>query len=79
LLQEGATGRLVPAQDADTMARALLDDFMNPAAARQRGARARAEVERRFSLDAMVRAYAELYDRLLAGAAAKGALRHGFT
>jgi hypothetical protein len=27
----------------------------------------------------MVRAYAELYDRLLAGAAAKGALRHGFT
>jgi hypothetical protein len=36
-------------------------------------------VERRFSLDGMVAAYGDLYDRLLAQAAARGALQHRFT
>ena len=66
LLQNLVTGRLVPSQDVETMARALLDDFLNDAVARQRGARARIEVERRFSLNGMVAAYADLYDGLLA-------------
>lgn len=79
LLEDGVTGRLVPPRDVDTMARALLDDFRQPDAARERARRARAEVERRFSLDAMVHAYAELYDRLLARAGASGALHHRFT
>ena len=79
LLEDGVTGRLVPPRDVDTMARALLDDFRQPEAARERARRARAEVERRFSLDAMVHAYAELYDRLLARAGASGALHHRFT
>ncbi|HEX6707560.1 MAG TPA: TIGR03088 family PEP-CTERM/XrtA system glycosyltransferase [Albitalea sp.] len=74
LLEHGVTGRLVPASDVDAMARALLDDFADPSAARARGVRARAEVERRFSLDGMVAAYGDLYDRLLAKAAARGAL-----
>ena len=79
LLEDGVSARLVPAHDVDTMAQALLDDFRNPQAARERGRRARVAVERRFSLDAMVGAYADLYDRLLARAAARGALQHRFT
>jgi sugar transferase (PEP-CTERM/EpsH1 system associated) len=79
LLEHGVTGCLVPARDVDTMAQSLLDDFRHPEAARARGRRARAEVEQRFSLDAMVRAYAELYDRLLGQAAARGTLRHRYT
>ena len=79
LLADGVTGRLVPARDADTMARVLVEDFREPGVARERGRRARLEVERRFTLDGMVTAYADLYDRLLAQAAARGALQHRFT
>src|SRR5262249_3104801 len=76
LLTEGRTGRLIPSADVDAMAAAMLDDWRQPDAARERGRRARADVERRFSLDAMVAAYAGLYERLLEQAAARGALRH---
>ena len=79
LLADGVTGRLVPSGDADTMAQVLLDDFRMPEPARERGRRARLEVERRFTLDGMVAAYGDLYDRLLAQAAARGALQHRFT
>src|SRR5262249_28966628 len=73
------TGRLVPAGDVDAMARALLEDFVQPTLARERGRRARLAAQRRFSLDAMVSAYTDLYDRLLPDAAARGALRHRFS
>jgi sugar transferase (PEP-CTERM/EpsH1 system associated) len=66
LLEDGTTGRLVPPRDVDAMARALLDDFRQPDAARERGQRARRDGENRFSLDAMVSGYADLYDRLIA-------------
>lgn len=79
LLKDGLTARLVPSRQVDTLANALLDDLRQPAAARERGRRARVEVERRFSLDGMVGAYADLYDRLLAQAAARGAMQHRFT
>lgn len=79
LLDNGVTGQLVPPRDADTMAMALLDDFRQPGPARERGRRARLEVERRFTLDGMVAAYGDLYERLLAQAAARGALQHRFT
>ena len=79
LLDNGVTGRLVPPRDADTMATALLEDFRQPGLARERGRRARLEVERRFTLDGMVAAYGDLYERLLAQAAARGALQHRFT
>lgn len=79
LLAEGVTGRFVPPRNADTMAQVLLDDFHAPALARERGRRARLEVERRFTLDGMVAAYSDLYERLLAQAAARGALQHRFT
>lgn len=78
LLDNGVTGQLVPSRDADTMATALLEDFRRPELARERGRRARLEVERRFTLDGMVAAYGDLYERLLAQAAARGA-QHRFT
>jgi sugar transferase (PEP-CTERM/EpsH1 system associated) len=65
LLHDAVTGSLVPASDVDAMARAMLDALDNPTAARRRGAAARDMVERRFSLDAMVASYGDLYLDLL--------------
>lgn len=79
LLEDHRTGRLVRAGTVDTMASALLDDFEHPEDARGRGRAARIDVERRFSLDAMVAAYADLYERTLQRAAARGALVHRLT
>ena len=79
LLEDDVTGRLVPPRDVDAMARALLDDFLDPASSRHRGERARADVEHRFSLDGMVAAYGDLYERLLARASGSGALRQRTT
>jgi sugar transferase (PEP-CTERM/EpsH1 system associated) len=75
LLDDGVSGRLVPADDIDALARAMLDDLRNPLRARQRGAVARDVAQRRFSLDQMVSAYGDLYERLLTTAAARGALQ----
>lgn len=75
LIEDGATGRLVPAGVVDTLAQAMLEDCRDPAAARSRGAAARSAVQQRFSLDSMVAAYGGLYQRLLEQAAARGALQ----
>lgn len=74
LIEHGATGTLVPAEDVEAMAGALLDNLADPQAAARRGRAARQVVERRFSLDAMVTSYAKLYDGLLRQAAARGHL-----
>ncbi|MEW6513499.1 MAG: TIGR03088 family PEP-CTERM/XrtA system glycosyltransferase [Pseudomonadota bacterium] len=65
LLIEGQTGMLVPVSDPEAMARAIVDYARNPEQARAAGKAGRAEVERRFSLDAMIRAYGTLYDGCL--------------
>lgn len=75
LLEPGATGVLVAPRDVDAMATAMLADFDDRAAARRRGIAARAVVQRRFSLDSMVAAYGDLYQRLLTQAAQRGALQ----
>jgi glycosyltransferase involved in cell wall biosynthesis len=75
LLDDGVTGRLVPAGDVDALARAMLEDLNDVARARQRGTAARQAVQRRFSLEGMVAAYSDLYERLLTKAAARGALQ----
>ncbi|HEU5297028.1 MAG TPA: TIGR03088 family PEP-CTERM/XrtA system glycosyltransferase [Burkholderiaceae bacterium] len=69
LLDDGVTGRLVPASDVERLARAMLDDLHDPTRARQRGAAARQVVQRRFSLEGMVASYGDLYQRLLTNAA----------
>jgi glycosyltransferase involved in cell wall biosynthesis len=68
LVQAGRTGMLVSAADVQAMAQALVEMAGNPQAAVRMGQAGRAEVERRFSLQAMVGAYQGLYDRQLAGA-----------
>ena len=65
LVVEGRSGELVPVSDAEAMARALVGYATSPERARAAGREGRAEVERRFSMDAMVGAYRGLYDRLL--------------
>ncbi|HTY99930.1 MAG TPA: TIGR03088 family PEP-CTERM/XrtA system glycosyltransferase, partial [Rhodocyclaceae bacterium] len=68
LVVEGRTGELVPAGDADALAAAIVRYAGEPARARAAGRAGRAEVERRFSMEAMISAYRGLYDRLLFGA-----------
>jgi sugar transferase (PEP-CTERM/EpsH1 system associated) len=66
LVADGQCGRLVPSGDVDAMANELIGLAADPDRARAWGAAARAEVERRFSLQAMVAAYRALYERQLA-------------
>ncbi len=67
LVEEGVTGRLVPPGDPEALARALLEYLDDPARLAREGRAARARVEARFSMGAMVRAYLGVYDDLLAG------------
>ena len=76
LVEAGRTGRLVPAGDPEAMARALIDYANSPEQARAAGRAGRAEVERRFSMEAMVGAYQGLYDRLLFGSDRQGEQEH---
>lgn len=62
-------GRIVASEDSDAAAAGVLALLRDPAAAQQMGARARATVMQRFTLQAMVARHAALYDELLGGAA----------
>jgi sugar transferase (PEP-CTERM/EpsH1 system associated) len=66
LVSAGRTGLIVPPGDTAAMAEAVGSLALDPAKARQLGRAGRAEVEARFSLQAMVETYRGLYDRLLA-------------
>jgi sugar transferase (PEP-CTERM/EpsH1 system associated) len=72
LVADGRTGTLVRPADPEELAWQIVAHAIDPVAARAVGAAARQEAERRFSLDAMVAAHRQLYDRLLreSGAAA---------
>ena len=76
LVDAKRTGVLVPAGDADAMARAIIGYATHPDQARAAGQAGRAEIERRFSLDAMVGAYQGLYDQLLFGSASSNRRNH---
>jgi sugar transferase (PEP-CTERM/EpsH1 system associated) len=66
LVEDGATGLVVPSDDVEAMAAALVRLAQGRLAARALGLAARARAEQRYSLDAMVLAYHSLYERLLA-------------
>ena len=66
LVEEGRTGALVPAADADAMARAILAYATDRERARAHGRAGRERVLSRFSLERMVQDYETLYDRLCA-------------
>jgi len=65
LVEDGMTGRLVPAADSEALARAMVAYFDDPSTARRHGRTGRQLVERRFSLDRMVEGYHRLYSELL--------------
>jgi len=65
LVSPGKTGALIPSADPEKMAQALLGYVSNPARMAKEGHAARAEVEARFSMEAMVSAYLGVYDQVL--------------
>ncbi len=72
LVVDGETGRLTPAGDPQAMADALAAYVVDAALRRRHGAAARARIEARFTLEAMVERYLAVYDEALA---AKGRAR----
>lgn len=66
LVDDGATGSLVPPQDPDTMARILGDYLDEPARRAAHGAAGRARALANFSMQAMVDNYLSVYDEVLA-------------
>jgi glycosyltransferase involved in cell wall biosynthesis len=66
LVAAGATGTLVPAADPESMARAILDYARDPEWRVRQGGEARRLVERRFGMEAMVNAYMNVYNSMLA-------------
>lgn len=67
-IEDGATGLLVPPQDAAALAAALVTLLRDPARARALGEAARARVASEFTLDAMVAATASVYERAVEAA-----------
>ncbi|MGC2048932.1 MAG: glycosyltransferase, partial [Gallionella sp.] len=72
LVEQDRTGKLVPAGDSASITQALLSYAMNNQQLKTHGQTARAIIEARFSMKAMVANYLGVYDRLLAG-------KHRFT
>jgi len=66
LLVDGQTGELVPPGDVKAMAASIAGLASDPVRAAAMGAAGRERAEQFFSLPAMVGAYRQLYDRLLA-------------
>ncbi len=65
LVQEDLTGRLVPADDPESMAAALRDYLVDPAQRQAHGQAGRKRVEKLFSLSGMVQRYQAVYEDLL--------------
>jgi sugar transferase (PEP-CTERM/EpsH1 system associated) len=65
LVSEGVTGHIVPSDEVEALAAALVELARDPVRAAALGAAGRADVERRFSLRAMVGAYQRLYETAL--------------
>jgi glycosyltransferase involved in cell wall biosynthesis len=67
LLDDGWTGLLVPANNSEAWASALIALIEDPARARSLGDQARQRIEDEFALPRVVDRYIDLYHRLLAG------------
>jgi glycosyltransferase involved in cell wall biosynthesis len=65
LVEDARTGILCPDSAAQSLAAAMTRYLEDDVLAQLHGAAGRARVERHFSLEAMVRQYAELYDEVL--------------
>ncbi len=69
LVEDAATGLLVPAGDRTRLAEAVLELAGSPLRRGDMGRRGRSRAQERFSVDAMVRAHASLYESLAERAA----------
>lgn len=76
LIEDGATGRLVPAADSEALAGGIVAYFSDPAIAERHGDAGRQRVERKFSLEHMVEQYHDLYTELLHRPAARPSAAH---
>lgn len=65
LVEHGVSGLLVPSDNLDEMVRALLFYLDSPARIGAHGTAARERAEQRFSIPAMARAYADVYEQTL--------------
>jgi glycosyltransferase involved in cell wall biosynthesis len=65
LVRDGVTGRVVPPDDAQAMAAALIESAQDPAAARAMGVAGREVVLGQFSMASMAGSYQAVYDELL--------------
>jgi sugar transferase (PEP-CTERM/EpsH1 system associated) len=75
LVEEDRSALLVPADDPRAMAEAIAVYADDAAKRKQHGAAGRAAAEARFSLGAMVRAYMDVYDRILSAYAPERPVR----
>jgi len=73
LVVDGVTGRLVPPRDSAALAGAAIEVISSPETMVRMGREAAETALRRFDVTAMVDSYARLYERILAGRAAKAA------
>ena len=65
LVEDGKTGLLVPVQNPEVLANAILSLLDNPEQAEEMGRRGKVKVMREFSLERMVRDYEVLYEETL--------------
>ena len=65
LVTSGITGQIVPAGDPEALANQIIKFANAPGQAKIMGRRGRERVEEKFSMNAMVGAYLDAYDRLL--------------
>ena len=65
IVEEGQTGRLVPASDPEALAHAIIDMCLNRGQWSEMGRLGRDRVERHFEIGRMVRDYEDLYEQLL--------------
>lgn len=64
IVVDGETGILVPSEDTEAFAQALVQIFADPDEALRMGVRGRARVQAHFTFEGMVEAYEALYERL---------------
>jgi len=65
LIEDQLSGQLVPPGNSETMARAMLQYFLDPVTARRHAKTARRVAETRFGLDRMVADYTSIYEDLI--------------
>jgi sugar transferase (PEP-CTERM/EpsH1 system associated) len=70
LVIEGETGCLVPPQNPDAMAKALLDYVRDPTLCATQGRAGQERVSKNFNLQAMIEGYLQVYDSMLLGSGA---------